>query len=250
MEFARTSRLRAYRTVVEQVCDSILSGDLRIGDTLPAEREVAAQLGISRSSVREAMRVLEESGLVSRKSGGGGGTTIVGDVVPAGLLGKAMEFSHRRIVDLLEARGVLEIAMVELAAARADPDQVRSLEAILEQAQQVLSTEPELETLFLSIDPRFHSAIARASQNEALFRTNQSFLRQLAVAYDMIPLGEEQRTLEVSSMAAVVDAIKRRSPTDARTAMAVHLSYFRPLVDLFFAGEKDRDLHIDDKGRQ
>jgi DNA-binding FadR family transcriptional regulator len=144
---------------------------------------------------------------------------------------------------------VLEIAIAELAAARADPHQLQSLEEILEQAQDVASIENDKGTLVLSIDPRFHSAIARASQNEALFRTNQSFLRQLAVAYDMIPLGQEHRTLEVSSMAAVVDAIKRRSPTDARIAMAVHVSYFRPLVDLFFGEEESRNSHVGDERR-
>jgi GntR family transcriptional repressor for pyruvate dehydrogenase complex len=246
MEFVQASKSRAYRSVVEQVCDAVITGELQVGDTLPAEREIAAQLGISRSSVREAMRVLKESGLVSRKAGGGGGTTIISDMVPVELLGKAIEFSHRRIVDLLEARGVLEIAVAELAAARADSDQMRALEQLLDQAQRCMTTGPDVEGLFLSIDPKFHSTVARASQNEFLFRANQSFLRELAVAYDIIPPESEHALVEISSMAAVVDAIKRRSPADARVAMAIHLSYFRPVVDLFFAETRNDDLPMDD----
>jgi DNA-binding transcriptional regulator YhcF (GntR family) len=85
MEFTPASRSRAYRHIVDQVCDAIVGGDIQIGDMLPTERDMAAQSGISRTSVREAMKVLEECGLVARTAGAGGGTTIISDIVPVEL---------------------------------------------------------------------------------------------------------------------------------------------------------------------
>lgn len=237
MQFTRTAKRRAHGDVIEQVCDAVLTAELQIGDSLPPEREIAAQLGISRSSVREAMTVLEESGLVARVSGGGGGTTVISDVVPVELLGKAMELSRRRIVDLLEVRSVLEPTAAELAAARADPDQLRRLEAILEDAQSLLTGRSRLNQLFRKIDPRFHLAVARASQNEILLRTNRSLAKEVAVAVDMIPLDEEYREIEVTTMTRVVQAIAKGNPVESRIAMSIHISHLTPLVERFFRDE-------------
>lgn len=237
MEFVRVSRPRAYREVIEQVLDAVISGDLRVGDRLPTEREVATQLGISRTSVREALRVLKDSGLVERRPGPGGGTTIVTDIVPTDLLSKAMELSHKRISDLLEVRSVLEPAVAELAAARANRDQVRSLEEIAQQAR-VLVTDKEHEgALFTTLDPRFHVTLARASQNDVLVNEIRSLNKQVAVAVEMVPLGEEMGSIAAESIAAIVEAVMRRNPVDARMEMYKHVSHLPPLVEDFFRVE-------------
>lgn len=236
MRFIQPPRSRAYRTVVEQVCDAILAGELREGDMLPPEREIAAQLGISRSSVREAMRVLEDAHLVKRRPGAGRGTTVTSESIPVELLGQAMELSHRRIADMLEVRAVLEIMAAELAAARASEQQVEQLERVLIQARRAIERGPEATDLFEVLDPRFHLTLARAAQNQVLFETCQSFTKEVAVAVDMVPLGDEFYSSEVSSMAAIVGAVKSRDPTRARHAMVVHVSYLPPLVDCYFEG--------------
>jgi GntR family transcriptional repressor for pyruvate dehydrogenase complex len=234
MEFARISRPRAYREVVDQVVDALISGDLRIGDKLPPEREIAAQLGISRTSVREAMRVLADSGLVKRKPGPGGGTSIATDVVPRNFLTRAIELSHKRITDLLEVRSVLELTSAELAAARADPDQVRILDEIAQEAQALAAAESEEAALFTTLDPRFHVTLARGSQNEVLVTEIRSINKQVVVAVEMTPLGVEYGALEASTIVAVVEAVKRRNPQEARMAMHHHLSPMPPLVDMYF----------------
>ena len=234
MEFVHVSRPRAYREVIEQILDAVISGDLRVGDRLPTERDVAAQLGISRTSVREAMRVLKDSGLVERKPGPGGGTRIVTDMVPPDLLSKAMKLSHKRIRDLLEVRNVLEPVVAELAAARADQDQIRTLEAIAQQAQALVAGRGREDALFTTLDPRFHVTLARGSQNEVLVTEIRSLNKQVAVAVEMVPLGEEQGAIAASSIVAVVEAVKRRNPVEARMEMYKHVSHLPPLVDEFF----------------
>jgi GntR family transcriptional repressor for pyruvate dehydrogenase complex len=237
MHFRRTAKRRAHGEVVEQVCDAIFAAELRIGDSLPSERDIADQLGISRSSVREAMTVLEESGLVARVSGGGGGTTVVSDVVPVELLGKAMEVSRRRIIDLLEVRSVLEPIAAELAAARADHDQLERLHGILEEAQSLPGNRSGLDQLFLTMDPRFHLAVAKASQNEYLHRLNRSLAKEIAVAVDMIPLDDKYQEIELTTMRRVVQAIAKGNPLEARIAMLIHISHLEPLVHQFFESQ-------------
>lgn len=237
MNFTSASRFRAHRAVVEQVCDAILSGEVQVGDMLPSERDIGAQARISRSAVREAMAVLQDSGMVQRKQGRGGGTRVIVDLVPVDLLGRAMDLSHRRIMQMLEVRKVLEITSAELAAARAAADQIQALEGVLERAKELLNGDPDERELFPSLDPKFHVTLAGASQNEVLFGLISEFSREVAVAVDMIPTLEQNRALEVSSMSMVVQAVKRRSPTEARIAMSIHLSYLPPMVDQYFRDE-------------
>ncbi len=69
MRLARATPFRAYRSIVDQVCDAVMSVDLHIGDLLPPEREIALQTGISRTSVREALKVLADAGVIAMKPG-------------------------------------------------------------------------------------------------------------------------------------------------------------------------------------
>ena len=241
MQFTPAGESRAYRTVIDQVRDAIMTRDLKVGDLLPSEREVASQLGISRTSVREAIRVLADAGLVSRRAGAGGGTRIIGDVIPVALLGRAIELSRQRIMDMLEVRSVLELTAAELAAVRATPELVANLEQIVRRAHAAIELSPNERDLFTSVESMFHLAVARAAQNEALLRLNRISASEVAVALDLIPLHTQKRwefeQTELSSMAAVVDAIRRRNPTQARAAMSIHLSHFPPIVEQYFREE-------------
>lgn len=238
IEFKPATETRAYRTAVEQVCDAIMCGDLKVGDMLPPEREIAVQVGISRTSVREAIRVLADAGVVSRRAGAGGGTTIVRDVIPVGLLSRALELSQHRIMDMLEVRGVLEVTAAELAAQRATPEQIEALEAIVARGETMGADNVDRRGIFASIESMFHLSIARATHNEVLVRMNRLSATEIAVAIDMIPFESERKREfvadELSSMSLVLDAIRRRDPGAARSAMAAHLSYFPPIVEAFF----------------
>jgi len=242
MDFVSASKPRSYRRVVQQVCDAIIIGELHIGDSLPPERELATQLEISRTSVREAIRVLADAGLVSRRRGGGGGTKVIADSVPIDLLDRAIELSHKRISDLIQVRGELEMLAAELASARADEDDLRTLDQIVEQASDLANDHPDYRRLYNTVDVRFHLALAKAARNEVLFGTNQSFARQILVAIDMIPMGaEEIRQFvaeELSSMIMIARAVKNRDPHGARTAMAMHLAFLLQHVDRFFSADE------------
>jgi GntR family transcriptional regulator, transcriptional repressor for pyruvate dehydrogenase complex len=235
MEFSRAEPSRAYRAIVDQVCDAIMSGDLQVGDLLPPEREIAAQTGMSRTSVREALKVLADAELVTMKPGGGGGTRLVRDVIPAGLLGEAIELSRKRLLDLFEVRNSLELTAAELAAARATPEQLQSFDDLVAQLETLILDYPENGDLFRTIDLRFHLLLMKSSGNSALLSTYNAFTRQIALAMEMVELGDIEAHA-LPTMRSVVIAIKRRNPVEARLAMSSHVYPLIGIVEQFFEG--------------
>jgi DNA-binding FadR family transcriptional regulator len=235
MNFGRAEPSRAYQAIVDQVCDAVMSGDLKVGDLLPPEREIAAQTGMCRTSVREALKVLADAGLVTMKAGGGGGTRLVRDVLPSELLGHAFELSRKRLLDLFEVRNALELTAAELAAARALPEHIAAFDSLVGQLEELIRNRPEDADEFRTIDLRFHYQIMKASGNAALLNSYNAFTRQIALAMEMVVL-EDIEAHALPTMKSVVAAIKRRNPVEARLAMSSHVYPLIPIVEEFFEG--------------
>lgn len=158
---------RAFQRIIIQIEEAILSGALRPGDRLPAERELAETFHVSRASVREALRVLESFGVVAARVGNGpnSGSTIA-DNAGAGitnafrLLIAVMQISTEHIVDV---RMVLEAHAVRLASRQATPHQLQFLHKTLDDMRVAQSPDE-----FHAHDTNFHVGLARASGNELL----------------------------------------------------------------------------------
>ena len=168
MRFDRAAASRAYRSVVDQVCDAVMSADLHIGDMLPPEREIAAQTGISRTSVREALKVLTDASLVAVKPGGGGGTFVVSDVIPSELLGKAIELSHKRLLRSFRGPQFSGADRCRIGHG-AERRQANSQAWKRPSASWKISsrTRPRIGAL-RTIDLRFHLLMMKASGNDAM----------------------------------------------------------------------------------
>ena len=161
---------RAWRIALEHIEARLLAGDLGPGDHLPPERQLAADLGVSRSSVREALRVLEVLGLVRTATGSGPSAGAVIVASPEGGLSAVMRLQVAAhgfpIADVVEARLVVEPAIAAHLAAR-DIRDLGQASALLD-AMDV----PELDPAeFLALDARFHVALAEASGNTVLSST-------------------------------------------------------------------------------
>ncbi len=235
MRFEKAEPTRAYHSIVDQVCDAIMSGDLHLGDLLPPEREMAAQTGICRASVREALKVLADAGLIAMKPGGGGGTRLVREVIPAELLGQAIEISRKHLLDLFEVRNSLELTAAELAAARANPDQIQALDEIVARMEALVRDCPGDRETFRTLDLRFHFIVMKATANDMLVSTYNAFTRQIALAFEMVRAADVEADA-LPTMRAVVLAIKHRNPPEARIAMATHVYPLIPIVERFFEG--------------
>ena len=158
---------RAYEQLADALRESIQAGALRVGDRLPSETRLAQDAGVSRSTVREALRILQEGGLIERSS-------------PKVMVVRRQteESSHREVTAALHRRNVtfhhlhealltIEPELTRLATERANPADIRELQHILEAQQRNLDNFPE----WCRLDDDFHRTIAEMSSNPALIVT-------------------------------------------------------------------------------
>lgn len=162
--FEPVSAVRAYERVVEQIEQAVLSGRLRPGERLPSERELMAQFGVSRSTIREALRVLQSDGLVRSRAGDPRGPEVLG-ASPAALrksLDRLARAESLGLAELVQFRMILEGSAYRLAAELRTESDLDELEAAL--AAMSDSDQPE----FSSADVAFHDIVARASRNSLI----------------------------------------------------------------------------------
>jgi len=155
---------RAFEAIVERIEQAIVSGDLKTGDRLPGERELVTQFDVSRSSVREAMRVLESSGLVAARPGDPRGAVILAPTAAPlrKMMTRLTQSSSTSLADLLIYRMTLESAANSLAASRRTGDDLLQLEKAMARMRQALRLGQQE---FGQADLDFHDIVARASGN-------------------------------------------------------------------------------------
>ncbi|GAB4071317.1 FadR family transcriptional regulator [Ancylobacter sonchi] len=161
MNIIRTAERRLYQQVADQIRGLILSGDFSTGSRLPAERELAQQLGVSRPSLREALIALEIDGTVEIRMGSGIYVTGAGERRPL-----AVAATGESPVELMEARATVESAVAALAAARITPLALQAMRSILD----AMRADIEEERKPLDHDRQFHLAIAGQTGNSVIVR--------------------------------------------------------------------------------
>jgi GntR family transcriptional repressor for pyruvate dehydrogenase complex len=171
--------MRTHQLVLQWIENQLSGGQLAVGGRLPAERTLAEQLGVSRTSVREAIRILEAMGVVRAGVGSGpdAGTVVISD--PTAALGSALRLhvatQHLPVADIVETRVLLE----SWAAARANPD-APELTLAAELLNDMDAT-PGADD-FLALDVRFHLALADAAGN-AVVSAMMGSLREAIQGY-------------------------------------------------------------------
>jgi len=202
----------------------IADGTIPHGERLPAERELAAELGVSRTSLRDALRELELKGLVDRRPGRG---TMVLEPGQSGV-GKSMlsklDRNERDLLEVMDLRGVIEPSITALAARRATPRDIRDLHQII---QNMEDGDVDQAPAF---DAVFHGQIARATHNPLLMQ-----LVEFASSWinETRPVGgftEERRQRSLAAHRAILATIEARDPDAARDAMAEHIEKVSELL--------------------
>jgi GntR family transcriptional repressor for pyruvate dehydrogenase complex len=196
-----------FEEAAEQIAGKVRSGDLRRGDKLPPERDLAVLMEISRPTLREAVRILADAGVVEVRRGPGGGIFVAGDVVPVELVRERSSLRLEEVADVLEARRLVEPGVARLAAQRASKADLEALERSITEMRAICDRGygSADEERFLQLDLQFHLGLARAAGNPTIAALMRSLLRQLEIARDMamhLPLVPEwtidihERTLE------------------------------------------------------
>jgi GntR family transcriptional regulator, transcriptional repressor for pyruvate dehydrogenase complex len=158
-------RAKTYELVIDRIEEQILTGQLRVGDRLPAERDLASLLGVSRSAVREAIRVLQAQGVLHSSVGNGPESgTVVSDSSSQALtrlLRLQVALTNFPVQQVVETRVMLERWSVRLAAAGATPSQLEHLQDLLDRMD-----DPAIDRgRFNDLDTEFHVTVAQASGN-------------------------------------------------------------------------------------
>ena len=208
---------RLYLQVAERIQQLIEAGTYTTGSRLPAERELASQLGVSRPTIREAIIALEIGGLVEVRSGSGV------YVLERAEVRALPEIEAPGPFEILEARRLFESEACALAAKQISPEQLQQLAQLLAVMEQAGQTVEQAET----VDQQFHCAIAEASGNSAVSAT-VAWLWQLRNESE-ISTRFHQRVREEGSRPIVADhqlilrALVAGDSDAARDAMASHL---------------------------
>ena len=168
--FEPVSTRRTFEEAVEQIAEKIKSGDLHIGDRLPSERELAAQMRISRPTLREAVKTLAEAGVLEVRRGQSGGIFVGSELVPRELAAHAPGDPRQR--GGRRARGAPPARAARRPAGRRarERGRLRRDAATIERQRELAAADDFLrhEDLFLQLDLKFHLAMARATRNSTV----------------------------------------------------------------------------------
>jgi len=208
---------RLYRQIADQLSQLIRRGDFRPGERLPAERDLAEQLGVSRPSVREALIALEVEGIVEVR--GGSGVFVLDRARPRG----ESPGTPPGPFDLIQARWLVESECAFLAASHATPQQLQRLKDALDEMRGSHTHTPQ----GTAADQRLHLRNAEASGNdELLMWVQQPWELRTGPLYTQMEShfsGEEIWRLAVVEHAELLTAITSRDPAAARRAMRKHM---------------------------
>jgi len=221
-KLVRSSRL--YEQIVQQIEESIVKGELKPGDQLPAERDLAHRFGVSRTAVREAVKALREKGLVEAYSGRGtfitdGTTQAVRQSLDLMVKLGLQEGSEH----LAEVRAILEPEIAALAADRIQDSEL----ATMREAVAAMDRAGQNPDAYIEADLDFHLALAEGASNPLILSLLDSIvglLREQRLRIFRVPGGPERGQVHHKK---ILDAVERHDADAARTAMRAHLEQVR-----------------------
>jgi GntR family transcriptional regulator, transcriptional repressor for pyruvate dehydrogenase complex len=224
--FETIRKNRVHEEVARQLEQLILK-KLRPGDKLPAERELASQLGVSRSSIRDAIRKLELMGLVEARQGAG---TVVREITPDALvspLASVITQKRQMVSELLDFRKMLEPPLAGRAAARVTAGEIAEMEDILRRQERKLGEGQ----LAVEEDTEFHYSIATASGNTVVLKILDVVMDMLRETRSRSLQTEGRPQKSLAGHRRILAAIKRHDSHAAENAMRQHIRDVEKMVE-------------------
>lgn len=229
-----------HKQVADQLQELIVAESLLPGERLPGERELAARMGVSRTVIREAIRVLSDRGLVHVKSGCG---TYVQefshkDAAASIELFLKLKYSSHTFRDVYEVRRMIEVEAAALAAQRAEREDYRAMECAIA-GMEASADDPEAYT---RQDVAFHTAVVAATHNDLLAVLSNpvsDLLTEVVRVSLRIPDAVEHG---LAYHRRILGAIRSRDPEQARQAMLEHVMYAHDLVERTRTKDADREI--------
>lgn len=220
--FSAVSVGRVSQVIVEQIRALIRQGRLRPGDRLPSERDLCERFGVSRVTVREALRVLEAGGLIQVRVGARGGAFVTSPTnarLGEGLA-DLLQLSPLTAAEVTEARRVFELGIVPLVVERATEEDLVALERLCEEQQTAL--DEQRYTMEMSAE--YHVRVAASTHNKAVEMIVHSFHGPLLMSLKEAQLAEPLMGHRGShEHLDFVHAVRRRDVAEAESIMRTHI---------------------------
>jgi GntR family transcriptional repressor for pyruvate dehydrogenase complex len=227
MDIQPAQKVTLIESVTGQLLHLIREGHLKPGDSLPSERELMERLQVGRSSVREALRSLATMHMIEILPGKGAfvRAPVTEDLLPNEAL--SLLIQREDMIEIIEAREVLEIELAAMAAERATPDDLSEIEVILvEMEAAVLDVERSL-----SLNARFHLAIAEAAHNQVLLRMLQSVKDFLQDKLRELSAGGDRMLHSSADHRYIYECVRSGDRACAAAAMRRHLEAVRQQIE-------------------
>ncbi len=222
--FEAIPRNKVYQAVAKQL-ERCITEEMKPGDLLPSERQLVQMLGVSRGSVRDAIRSLELMGLLEPRQGIG--TVVCGpDATPANPLASALLEKRKLIAELIDVRKMIEPTLAGRAALHASRDEIADMEDILAR-QEAKVRRGELGT---DEDSEFHYSIALASNNSAILKVVDVLMDLLRETRERSLQGEGRQEKSLAGHRRILSALKRGDTAAAEVAMRRHVQEIENIV--------------------
>jgi len=232
--FKQVKQSKAYQDVVDQIQEAIMAGTLKAGSLLPAERELKEQFSVSRGTLREALRVLEQKGLIEIRTGVTGGSVVraINSDNLSENLGLLIRNCAVSLRDLAEFREVIEGGVTALAAERATPDDVALLKNLLAEAEGNLNQGRSGWDAFIRTDEQMHLALARMSGNLLFLTVLQSLYVNIHTYYvKYLPRNKALLKENLDDLTEIVAAIAAHDSLWARNVAQSHVKRFNQYME-------------------
>ena len=233
MEHIKTFRpvrlARASDEVIQQIKALIFSGRLAPGDQLPSEKDLTEQFGLSRITVRDALRVLESAGLIEIRVGARGGAFVAKPSAErvSESLTNLLRLQQITLQELIEARLVVEPQVASLAARRAT---AADIEAMAQAIAHARAGRRVGDPRFMPHSVAFHLALAEAAKNQVLLSTVNSFRTPFHEALAALP-ADDMAERAIADHQQILDAITAQDGERAQRVMHDHIAYFAKRVE-------------------
>ena len=233
--FRAAKQSRIFQDVVEQIQEAIIEGHLKVGDRLPAERELKEMLQTSRSTLREALRVLEQKGLIEIKLGMGGGAVV--KAVSSDLVAESLDLlirSHQvSLRHIAEFRERVEGDVVMLATSRMTESDKGVLKKLLGDARKCVDRGAEAASDFLTADKNIHVCFAKITGNPIYTSVLKTIHENIRRYYEeFLVMDEPEMRENMKDLEDVVAAMENGEAEKAGDIARTHVRRFNGYMEI------------------
>jgi DNA-binding FadR family transcriptional regulator len=227
--FQAAKQTKVFQDVVDQIQEAIFDGRLKTGQTLPSERELKILFNISRGTLREALRVLEQKGLIEIRLGVGGGSVVktVDTEQMTESLGLLIRSQKVSLNHLAEFREDVEGIVAAHAAARHTPQDLQKLKGLLAEAKNCVNQGKIRRRAFIEIDKQFHLTMALITENPVYISVLHSIHDNIHRYYDrFLAMGDRELRENYQDLLDIVQAVEHGEVRRARQVAQNHVHRF------------------------